>query len=136
MTSFEELHRALTERKREWDDKAGVELPLSYHANELAGEVGEACNIVKKLERAAYGLTGSRATIADLRDELADAAICLAKLSHRCGINLGDAVRTKFNATSIKLGLAARMRFEETITPVPTYSGEDLDGQAYRSRGD
>lgn len=128
MTSFEELDRALVERKQEWDDKSNYELSKSFHANELAGEIAEAvevaqdifdlavsakaCNIVKKLERESYGLAGSRATRADLGDELADVVICAAKLANRYGLDLGFHVRRKFNSTSEKLGLKSMMQYE------------------------
>lgn len=130
MTTFEALDRALVERKKEWDDKAGVELPQSYHSNELAGEIAEAiealdglvelgktvkvCNTIKKLEREAYGLPGSRATKDAAGLELADVIICAAKQFNRLGLDAGEYVRRKFNETSDKIGLKTKMRFERS----------------------
>jgi NTP pyrophosphatase (non-canonical NTP hydrolase) len=51
-------------------------LSLAYKGNELAGEAGEACNVIKKLERERLGMPGSRDTVAHLAEELADVIIC------------------------------------------------------------
>jgi NTP pyrophosphatase (non-canonical NTP hydrolase) len=49
---------------------------LSFRSMELGGEVGEALNVAKKIVRERNGWAGSRATIQDLADELADVIIC------------------------------------------------------------
>lgn len=75
-----------------------------------AGEVGEACNVAKKLLRFRDNVRGNPAglTIEQLREhlaeELADAVIYLDLWAASQAINLGDAVRAKFNKTSAKLG--------------------------------
>jgi NTP pyrophosphatase (non-canonical NTP hydrolase) len=117
-------------RDKEWDPEHKI--TLSYRGNELAGEVGEVCeiidqlffaalgnklasqigqvcNLVKKLERQRLGLRGSRATKEQLARECADAQICLDLLAMQAGIDLAAAVREKFNATSDANGLQARM---------------------------
>jgi len=99
--TFETLQRACADRAKEWDDP---DLPLSFFGNELAGEVGEACNVIKKLERERLGMIGGRATVDDLADECSDAMICLMRLANKAGFDLGSIVRTKFNATSVKNG--------------------------------
>lgn len=71
----------------------------------LAGEVGEACNIAKKIRRGDFsdympadGITNEG--LDALADELAD-VICYADLmAARFGINLGEAVARKFNEVS------------------------------------
>ncbi len=98
-----ELRQANISRDAQWCD--GRTLPLSFRGNELAGEVGEACNIIKKLEREEFGMPGSRANKAQLAEELADVIICVDLLAMQLGINLTEAVRDKFNATSEKYGL-------------------------------
>jgi NTP pyrophosphatase (non-canonical NTP hydrolase) len=100
---YETLRAANVERQKEWDPHN--DLTLAYRGNELAGEVGEACNVIKKLERERLGRRGSRATLDDLANELADAMICLDLIAMQVGIDLDAAVRKKFNATSEKLGL-------------------------------
>lgn len=58
---YHSLRAANVARQEEWDP--GDKITLSYRGNELAGEVGEACNIIKKIERERLGIRGSRATV-------------------------------------------------------------------------
>jgi NTP pyrophosphatase (non-canonical NTP hydrolase) len=104
---LENLRIANQKRQLEWD--GDNQLSLTYQGNELAGECGEACNVIKKLERERLGLRGSRATLQDLADELADVVIVADLIAARMGINLAQAVIDKFNATSAKYGLETRM---------------------------
>jgi NTP pyrophosphatase (non-canonical NTP hydrolase) len=101
------LRDATLMRQAEWDPKN--QLSLAYHATELCGEVGEAANIIKKLERERLGLRGSRATLKDLADELADVVIVVDLICAGFGIDLGDAIVEKFNKTSQKYGLATEL---------------------------
>jgi NTP pyrophosphatase (non-canonical NTP hydrolase) len=100
---FLQLREANAERQREWDPSD--QITLSYRGNELAGETGEACNVIKKLERERIGIRGSRATLLELADELADIVICADLIAMAEGIDLGEAVQRKFNATSEKYAL-------------------------------
>lgn len=72
------------------------------------GELGEAANIAKKLNRVRDGITGNAETPDELRaalaDELADAFIYLDLLAQSQGIVLAEAVISKFNRTSVKIG--------------------------------
>lgn len=102
------LREANETRQREWDPDDRI--TLAYRGNELAGEVGEACNIIKKLERERMGIRGTRASAAQLAEELADVVICADLIAMQAGIDLDAAVRAKFNSTSQKYGLATRMR--------------------------
>lgn len=101
------LRAANLARQAEWD--AGNQIDLSYRGNELAGEVGEACNVIKKLERERMGIRGSRDTIGHLAEELADVVICVDLICMAAGIDLDAAVASKFNATSEKVGLRTRL---------------------------
>jgi NTP pyrophosphatase (non-canonical NTP hydrolase) len=101
------LRKANEARQVEWG--AGVKVDASFWGVELAGEVGEACNVVKKLERERLGLRGSRDTVEHLAEELADVIICVDLLALHYGIDLDAAVACKFNATSEKVGLQTRM---------------------------
>lgn len=89
-------------------DPASLITP-SYRGNELAGEVGEACNIIKKLERERLGIRGSRASVEDLALELADIVICVDLLASSYGIYLDGAVVRKFNMISEKYNLKTRV---------------------------
>ncbi len=101
------LRAANIARQKEWD--ASNQISLSYRGNELAGEVGEACNVIKKLERERLGIAGSRDTKAHLAEELADVIICVDLIAAAEGIDMDAAVRSKFNATSEKVGLRTRL---------------------------
>lgn len=101
------LREANLARQAEWDPDD--QITLSYRGNEMAGEVGEACNVIKKLERERMGIRGSRDTVAHLAEELADVIICADLIASAAGIDLDQAVRDKFNATSEKVGLKTRM---------------------------
>lgn len=101
------LRTANSARQREWDPND--QITLEYRGNELAGEVGEACNVIKKLARERLGIRGSRATAAQLAEELADVVICADLIAMQAGIDLDDAVSHKFNDTSEKYGLKTRM---------------------------
>jgi len=105
--TFSTLREANITRDIEWG--AGQKFSLSYRGNELAGEVGEACNILKKLDRERMGLVGSRADLEKLADELADVVICVDLAAMDVGIDLAAAVARKFNMTSDKNGLKTKL---------------------------
>lgn len=100
------LREANESRQKEWD--AGNQISLSYRGNELAGETGEACNIIKKLERERLGIVGSRSTREKLAEELADVVICADLIAMAENIDLQEAVRRKFNKTSEANNLETR----------------------------
>lgn len=105
--SIRSLQKAHVDRQEEWcpDQKPD----LSFRGNEMAGEVGEACNVVKKLERERLGWRGSRSTKEKLAEELADVIHCAILTAITAGIDLEPAVIAKFNATSEANGLASRI---------------------------
>lgn len=105
--NFATLREANLARQKEWDPSDKI--TLSYRGNELAGEVGEACNVLKKIERERLGIAGSRDTVEHLAEELADVIICVDLLATAVGIDIDAAVRAKFNATSEKVGLRTRL---------------------------
>lgn len=107
--NFEKLRAANDKRQREWD--RDNQISLAYRGTELGGEVGEALNIIKKLERERLGIRGSRATVAELAEELADVIICCDLIAMATGIDLKTAVEDKFNKTSEKVGLETRLKF-------------------------
>jgi NTP pyrophosphatase (non-canonical NTP hydrolase) len=77
------------------------------------GELGEAANIAKKLNRVRDGIPGNKETpeelYASLRHEVADAFIYLDLLAQSAGFQLEDAVIEKFNITSEKIGYENRL---------------------------
>jgi NTP pyrophosphatase (non-canonical NTP hydrolase) len=93
------LREANILRQAEWDQ--GNVISLTYRGNELAGEAGEACNVMKKIERERLGIAGSRATINDLADELADIVICADLVALSEGLPL----KSEWRANTIPLSL-------------------------------
>jgi NTP pyrophosphatase (non-canonical NTP hydrolase) len=106
-TNLAALRNANAARQQEWDPNDAI--TLAYRGNELAGEVGEACNVIKKLERERLGIRGSRASNAMLAEELADVLVCVDLTAMQAGIDLDAALRAKFNSTSEKYGLRTRL---------------------------
>ncbi|MEM0967254.1 MAG: nucleotide pyrophosphohydrolase [Verrucomicrobiota bacterium] len=85
-----------------------MNLVLLFRTTELAGETGEVCNEAKKLRRFMNGMTGGKdpeTARAALAEELADVIICADRVAEALDIDLSEAVRSKFNATSEKYGL-------------------------------
>jgi len=75
MTNHMNLRDANQARQAEWDPTGKVDLP--WRINELAGEVGEVCNLLKKVHRERLGIKGSRASMSQVAEELADVMICI-----------------------------------------------------------
>ena len=101
--TFNVLRQANVNRQKEWPGNDKADVP--FRALEVAGEAGELAEKVKKWLRAERGIKGSTATIADVASEMGDVLVALDLLANEMGINLGDAVREKFNATSEKYGM-------------------------------
>lgn len=106
--SFQALRAANTKRQTEWCPDQRPD--LSFRGNELGGECGEALNVIKKLERERHGWRGSRDNLSHLAEELADVIIVADLIALETGIDLGEAVESKFNATSEKYGLSVRLK--------------------------
>ena len=79
------------------------------------GELGEAANVGKKLNRVRDGIPGNDQTVeqlqSQLRSELADTLIYLDLLAQSQGIDLSDAVIETFNAKSAKIGFGKQINF-------------------------
>nr|WP_315051672.1 MazG-like family protein [uncultured Brevundimonas sp.] len=110
--SLSALRAANVERQAAWCPDPSQQPDLGYRGNELAGETGEACNVIKKLERERHGWAGSRDTLGHLAEELADVVICADLCAITAGVDLASAVVAKFNATSAKVGLSQRLAMQ------------------------
>ncbi len=83
-------------------------------SNAAAGEMGEACNVVKKLRRQETGGRGAvdpeySVLLDKLGDEIADTIIYLDLLGVFYGIDVAAAVVRKFDAVSVREGLPERL---------------------------
>ncbi|MGF7053959.1 NTP pyrophosphatase (non-canonical NTP hydrolase) [Bosea sp. OAE752] len=127
---FSDLRAANIARDKEWNT-GSERVSLSFRGNELAGEIGEACNVLKKLERERIGLVGSRATLDDLAEELSDGIICIDLIAMDTGIDLGPAVERKFNKTSVARGLATRLTTSAAIRDVVAERHRHVDKKGW-----
>ena len=81
----------------------------------LAGEVGEACNAVKKLRRIADGTNTAKdpqteaEAIKAIGAELADTIIYADLLAARLGIDLSYEIQCKFNEVSRRMNSTVRL---------------------------
>lgn len=72
---------------------------LPEWGNATAGEVGELCNVIKKVHRGTWSLSHANAKNL-IADEAADVVIYLDMLCQRAGVNLKQAIVNKFNRKS------------------------------------
>lgn len=83
---------------------------LSDWMTATAGELGEAANVIKKLNRVRDGIPGNAETPEQLREqlaeELADVAIYLDLMAQAAGFDLETIREAKFRKTSRKIGYA------------------------------
>jgi NTP pyrophosphatase (non-canonical NTP hydrolase) len=90
---------------------------LSDWMTALAGEVGEAANIIKKLNRVRDGIPGNKESVEELRaalaDELADVAVYLDLMAQAAGFDLSTIRDAKFAKTSRKIGYVEEPFLEE-----------------------
>lgn len=116
--SFDALRRANVERTTESFDLIDAWSPTDW-ATAVAGEVGEACNLIKKLRRLGHYPTfdlnappttpAQEEIITAIGKELADAVTYLDLLAARLGLSLADCVRAKFNEVSDRVGSDVRL---------------------------
>jgi len=72
----------------------------------VAGELGEAANIIKKVRRGDLTMDEARPLIAK---ELADVATYLDITALQCGVDLGDAIADKFNEVSNRVNAGIKI---------------------------
>lgn len=90
----------------------GSDWKLSAWCNAVLGELGEAANMIKKIERGDMTLYEARP---DLAREFADVLTYLDLLAMQAGIDLDDATETKFNEVSRRVGATTRIAFDEVV---------------------
>lgn len=106
--SFNTLREANKRRIPEFRNKKGKLIhntdgsnwSLSAWSNATLGELGEAANLIKKIEGEDISLEEARN---DLAKEFADVVTYLDILAYRAGIDLGRAVIDKFNEVSERI---------------------------------
>lgn len=77
---------------------------LSQWSNALAGETGEVCNLIKKIERGDFQDDPEKACVM-LGEELGDVIAYAVLLSEHAGLDLGEVTARKFNIKSDQFGV-------------------------------
>jgi NTP pyrophosphatase (non-canonical NTP hydrolase) len=112
------LRQVSVARCKRWHKDGLNQWSLSDWGIAAGGELGEAMNIMKKLNRARDGLVGNakgedRETLRQkLADEVADTVIYLDLLLASEGLDLAEAVVSKFNRKSVEVGFPERLELK------------------------
>lgn len=101
------LRTANVTRQQEW--QGDLPLTIEYRGNELAGEAGELCNMLKKVARERLGMRGSRANISEIAKEIGDVIVCLDLIAKDLNLELSNCVEHAFNTTSDKYNLKTKL---------------------------
>lgn len=129
MLSFENLHKTNVARCSTAFQEDVKDWTLGDWGNALAGETGEACNLIKKTRRVLQ--IGSM----DINDavvkraighELADVVIYVDLISEEIGVNLAEMIIEKFNLVSEKRNTTIRLKQD----PDGVYRAEDAVDEA------
>lgn len=111
--TFDQLRSTNLSRCKRWHPGGVDDWSLADWGVAMAGEAGEVCDIIKKLNRCRDNLIGNRRNEEELkRDlalEIADTILYLDLLAARADINIEDAVTKKFNAVSERLNFPERL---------------------------
>ena len=97
--TFKKLRKANVARCESTFHALNSWTPLEW-GGALAGETGELCNFLKKLKR------GDKPSMRNIKHELADVITYADLVAASLNIDLGEAVREKFNIVSKKRGSA------------------------------
>jgi NTP pyrophosphatase (non-canonical NTP hydrolase) len=113
--TFDDLRAANVARLPEFRNRRGLKAhrepdgsdwSLGEWSNAVLGELGEAANLIKKIQREDMTLDEARD---DLAAELADVQTYLDLLAFRAGIDLGAATIRKFNQVSERVNCDVRL---------------------------
>lgn len=101
----------------------GSDWALSAWCNAVLGELGEAANIIKKIERGDLTLDEARPSLAR---EFADVQTYLDLLAYRAGVDLSAATIQKWNEVSVRVGCRVRIAEDDWhLSPAPDAGGSD-----------
>ena len=107
MSSFSKRNRRRCEAVNGFNHQLGS-WSLSDWMTATVGELGEAANVIKKINRVRDGVPGNSETPEQLRamlaKELADASIYLDLLTQAAGFDPEVIREAKFHETSLKIG--------------------------------
>lgn len=113
----------------------GSDWSLSQWTTAVLGELGELANLIKKIERKDFALDD---TLTDPKTkevmtyrayvgkEAADVACYLDILSYRLGVDLGDAIREKFNEVSRRVKAPIFIEHDGTVVQMYAWHQDTL----------
>jgi NTP pyrophosphatase (non-canonical NTP hydrolase) len=110
-----EVSRAGLDRALLWHPGGLEEWTASDWGIAMAGEAGEVCNAIKKLNRLRTGAASANnpaseaEALAKVAEEIADTYLYLDLLAQRLGIDISEAVVAKFNRVSEREGFPQRL---------------------------
>jgi NTP pyrophosphatase (non-canonical NTP hydrolase) len=111
MTFLKQLRDKNNARQELWTGAEDVD--VLFRAVEFSGEAGEVANAIKKIYRARNGIIGNNKTMDELMEnlveEIGDVLITIDLLANEFDIDLEEAVKSKFNKTSKKVGIPVFM---------------------------
>lgn len=118
--TFSDLREKNRTRCERWHTNGGItSWSESDWAVAMAGEAGEICNAIKKLNRIRDGMESKPDSSEDFKEreqaiigigqELADTVIYIDLLAQRLGLDLGIEVTKKFNRVSEKYSFPERL---------------------------
>lgn len=116
MNEFHRLREANSSRADEWHRREFRPWTGGDLGNAAAGEMGEACNLVKMLRRLETlrvqppnFATRHEILTARLAEELADTILYIDLLADHYGVDLWEAITSKFNRVSVREGFPHRL---------------------------
>lgn len=112
--SFDELRIVNVARCKRWHPPESTPWTAADWSNAMCGEAGEFANVVKKIRRHETGaINKGDPSIEELKkmaaSELADTVIYADLNAAHLGIALGEAIKEKFNAISVKFGFPEKL---------------------------
>lgn len=103
MDALKELRKVNEKRSIEGFKMGLKDWTLPEWGNAVAGEVGEMCNVIKKIKRGDF-INNPKEGIDKLKSEMADVVIYIDLIATRENIDLGEAIISKFNEVSDRVG--------------------------------
>lgn len=129
---FDEVQAANESRARRWHPDGLDSWSHLEWAGAMCGEAGEAANVAKKLKRIGDGIVGTDAAerdalLAAYGEEVADTVTYAFCAASAAGVDLGEAVRRKFNAVSERLGFPERLGEADAELHWLTFFAQEAD---------
>ena len=116
MLTFKKLSEINLQRCLRWHPNGLEEWTVSDWFTATVGELGEAGNLIKKLNRIRDNLVGNQGdfkqtdvVVTKIGEEIADTVIYLDLLAQRLNIDLEEVVRMKFNEVSKRNNFPERL---------------------------